>query len=124
VYLYGDRNKSSARDRYLVVSTDSAWCNIRKFVGVQLRRSSYRVRLSDCYKVSSSVSDNLRSVSQSPIDYASSDDEGGLDLDEPRQQMDVPIEDPPQPPDIPVVISDSPLENPDNYVYCFAAMCQ
>ncbi|KAJ8400992.1 hypothetical protein AAFF_G00389490 [Aldrovandia affinis] len=51
VYLYGDRNKSKARDRYLVTGVDGAWCNIRKFTGTQLRRTSYRVRLGDCYKV-------------------------------------------------------------------------
>lgn len=53
VYLYSDRNKSQARSRYLVLNTDGAWCNIRKFTGSQLRRGSYRVRLSDCYKVES-----------------------------------------------------------------------
>lgn len=33
IYLYADRNKSSARDRYLVVSVENSWCKIRKFVG-------------------------------------------------------------------------------------------
>ncbi|KAJ8378346.1 hypothetical protein AAFF_G00243660 [Aldrovandia affinis] len=51
VYLYGDRNKSKARDRYLVSGIDGAWCSIQKFTGSQLHRTSYRVRLSDCYKV-------------------------------------------------------------------------
>lgn len=55
VYLYGDRNKSKARDRYLVVGVDGAWCNIQKFAGSQLRRTSYRVKLSDCYKVEEST---------------------------------------------------------------------
>ncbi|KAJ8347455.1 hypothetical protein AAFF_G00199510, partial [Aldrovandia affinis] len=43
VYLYGDQNKSKACDRYLVTGVDDAWCNIRKFTGTQLRRTSYRV---------------------------------------------------------------------------------
>ena len=51
VYLHNDRNKSRARNRYLVVSVEQLWCNIRKFVGSQLRSTSYRVKLSDCYKV-------------------------------------------------------------------------
>ena len=51
VYLYCDHNKSRARDRYLVVSIDGAWCHIRKFVGSQLRSTSYRVKKSECYKV-------------------------------------------------------------------------
>ncbi len=53
VYLYSDRNKSWARSRYLVLSSDGMWCNVRKFMGSQLRRASYRVRLTDCYKVDS-----------------------------------------------------------------------
>lgn len=50
-YLYSDRNKSRARDRYLVSSVDGSWCNSQKFTGTKLRRTSYRVRLADCYKV-------------------------------------------------------------------------
>jgi len=51
VYLYSDRDKHRARDRYLVVSVDGDWCNIRKFAGDSLRKFSYRVKYSDCYKV-------------------------------------------------------------------------
>ncbi|KAL2096322.1 hypothetical protein ACEWY4_008470 [Coilia grayii] len=51
VYLYADRNKSKTRSRYLVISVDGAWCNIKKFAGSQLRQTSYRVRVADCYKV-------------------------------------------------------------------------
>ena len=51
VYLYSDGNKCRARDRYLVVSTEGNWCSIRKFTGAQLRNTSYRVKLSECYKV-------------------------------------------------------------------------
>ncbi|KAJ8396457.1 hypothetical protein AAFF_G00017630 [Aldrovandia affinis] len=70
VYLYGDRNKSKARDRYLVTGVDGAWCNIRKFTGTQLRRTSYRVRLGDCYKVEGppADSDPLRDCHASDVD--------------------------------------------------------
>ena len=51
VYLHTDRNKSCARHRYLVASVDGNWCNVRKFVGAQIRSSSYRVKSSECYKV-------------------------------------------------------------------------
>ena len=52
VYLYSDRNKCRARDRYLVVSiVDNTWCYLKKFVGNQFRNASYKVKLSDCYKV-------------------------------------------------------------------------
>ena len=57
VYLHSDRNKSRARDRYPVVSIDAPFCNIRKFVGSQLRSSSYRVKLSECFKVPSEIDD-------------------------------------------------------------------
>lgn len=55
VYLYCDRNKSCARDRYLVTSVEGDWCNIRKFAGSQLRALSYRVRRHECYKVPSTL---------------------------------------------------------------------
>ena len=55
VYLNGDLNKSSARDRYLVISVEGNWCNINKFRGTQLRNTSYRVKRSECYKVPSGI---------------------------------------------------------------------
>ena len=55
VYLHSDRNKSCGRNRYLVVSTEDNWCNVQKFIGSQLRNTSYRVKHSECYKVPSEV---------------------------------------------------------------------
>ena len=51
VYLYCDRNKSCGRDRYLVMSMDGAWCQYRKFVGSQLRSTTYGIKKAECYKV-------------------------------------------------------------------------
>ena len=51
VYLYMDGNKYHARDRYIVLTIEGEWCNIQKFVGWQLRSSSYRVKQSDCFKM-------------------------------------------------------------------------
>jgi hypothetical protein len=62
VYLFCDRNKSKARNRYLVVSTDLEWCQMRKFAGNQLQQSSYKVKKSECYRVPSSSFDPLYSV--------------------------------------------------------------
>ncbi|KAK3715784.1 hypothetical protein QZH41_018836, partial [Actinostola sp. cb2023] len=73
VYLYLDRNKSCSRDRYLVTSTEGIWCNIRKFTGSQLRKTSYRVKASECYKVPNHMSLN-RSSYRTP-QHDSSDDE-------------------------------------------------
>ena len=59
VYIVSDRSKSQARDRYLVTSIDNNWCYIRKFSGSQLRASSYKVKLSECYLVRGHVSTNV-----------------------------------------------------------------
>ncbi|XP_015778686.1 PREDICTED: uncharacterized protein LOC107356595 [Acropora digitifera] len=55
VYLISDKDKSRARDRYLVVSIDLTWCFVKKFRGSQLRATSYKVKLSECYAVPPSV---------------------------------------------------------------------
>ena len=82
VYLRSDRNKTTARPRYLVASVDGDWCNIRKFVGAQLRKSSYRVKMSQCLKVPVP----LPPMSRSP--QISEDEEP----DSPDTQPDVPPE--------------------------------
>ena len=55
VYLISDKDKSRARDRYLVVSIELPWCFLKKFRGSQLRATSYKVKLSECYAVPPSV---------------------------------------------------------------------
>ena len=57
VYLYSDGDKHRCRDRYIVVSTDGPWCNIKKFSGAQLRNASYRIKRTECYVVPSTISD-------------------------------------------------------------------
>ena len=47
VYLYSDRDKSRAHDRYIIVSIDGEWCFIKKFTGSQLRSTSYKVKLAN-----------------------------------------------------------------------------
>ncbi len=91
VYLYSDRNKSRARSRYLVISSDGMWCNVRKFTGSQLRRASYRVRLTDCYKV-----DSFPSVAGHCDDGAAS---------ESGEECEVPLAAPPSDPEIPLAIA-------------------
>ena len=55
VYLYLDRDKNRARDRYIVTNIDGTWCFIKKFTGSQLRATSYKVKLSECYAVPPSL---------------------------------------------------------------------
>ena len=49
VYLISDKDKSRVRDRYIVVSIDFPWCFVKKFSGLQLRATTYKVKLSECY---------------------------------------------------------------------------
>ncbi len=51
VYIHAERNKTHARPRYLVVSADKEWCQLRKFTGTQLRNTSYKVKIAECFKV-------------------------------------------------------------------------
>ncbi|KAK3751342.1 hypothetical protein QZH41_000834 [Actinostola sp. cb2023] len=102
VYLYSDRNKSCSRDRYLVTSTEGVWCNIRKFTGSQLRKTSYRMKTSECYKVPNHMSLN-RSSYRTPH-HDSSDDESATSGARPG---------PPELPEVPRGISIPPT--PHNY---------
>ena len=55
VYLKGERDKTKARDKYLVVSVCDQDCRIRKFTQSQYRAKSYDVKLTDCYLAASTV---------------------------------------------------------------------
>ena len=51
MYVKSDRDKSRARDRYIIVSIDGEWCFIKTFSGSHLRATSYKVKLAECYTV-------------------------------------------------------------------------
>ena len=92
VYLYADRNKTRARDRYLVVEITGSFCNVKKFVGSQLRSTSYRVKMSECYRVPSEVVNHRPPAPNRDADSSS-------DETPPTQP------EPPPPPIIPCAIS-------------------
>ena len=106
VYLYNDRDKHRARDRYLVISVDNDWCNIRKFVGNSLRKMSYRVKCSECYKVPVPVisQNNMNDHEESD---KNSDIEDDVTIEPRRHKVDYSMgaesltTEPPIPPDIP-----------------------
>ena len=112
VYLFSDLSKTRSRERYLVTSIEGRWCNIRKFSGVQLRNTSYRIKRTDCFKVESQVHSK-------PQDRSDSDGDGT----ECSEQLPTPSVSPPNRPDhivvpnrpdpivIPKVI-ESPAERP------------
>ncbi|XP_073234993.1 uncharacterized protein [Porites lutea] len=107
VYLHSDRNKSRARDRYLLVAIDPPFCDIKKFIGSQLRSSSYHVKLTECFKVPS----DLAGPSHPPRRCRGHDSD---DDDDP----DITPHPPPSLPDIPDAISASAqhLSNTPPYV--------
>ena len=80
VYIISDRSKSQARDRYLVTSIDNNWCYIRKFSGSQLRASSYKVKLSECYLVRGHVSTRIPTYRREVVDSDDTDDIGPMTI--------------------------------------------
>ena len=91
VYIHSDRNKSRVRDRYLVTNVEGAFFNVRKFIGSQLRSTSYRIKKSECYHVPGDIA-----ATHSP---QRPDDSSG-DEEDP-----IPQTTPPAPPEIPCAIS-------------------
>ncbi|KAJ8344559.1 hypothetical protein SKAU_G00318880 [Synaphobranchus kaupii] len=89
-----------AKREVILGDVDPPFCNIRKFVGSQLRTASYRVRLSDCFKVPSDVSDEQ--CSPGPCLSDCSEDEDLLPEDGDLPPSSHP---PPLPPAIPAAIS-------------------
>ena len=63
MYLYSDRDKSKARDKYLVVDEDDNYVTTQKFTGLQFRSRKYRVKPTDIITVPS----NQLPVPHTPI---------------------------------------------------------
>ena len=98
VYLHSDRNKSKARDRYIVVQVEGTFCNLKKFVGSQLRNTSYRVKTSECYRIASDC--RISTPPEFEDDCSSTNDD--------EQDRSVTPILPPVPPPIPSAISIPP----------------
>ena len=102
VYLHADKDKNKARDRYIVVSIDGKWCFIRKFTGSQLRSSSYKVKLAECFHVPSYAFSHI-----TPPNHIEDDSEleyvVPADIAQPQDAHEIPQ--PPAPPDIPSIIA-------------------
>ena len=90
-YIHSDSNKSRARDRYLVTNVEGSFCNVRKFIGSQLRSTSYRIKKSGCYHVPGDLS---------AIHSPHRPDDSSGDEEDPNPQTT-----PPAPPAIPCAIS-------------------
>ena len=101
VYITSDSSKTCARDRYLVVSVDGLWCNIRKFTGSQLRSTSYRVKLTECYR----VPDQTASIPHLAHKCCSTDDSSSIDEELPPTTPSLSSQ-PQPPPPVPIELSE------------------
>ena len=116
VYLRQDRDKTKARDRYLVVNITDEICHIRKFTKSQFRSKLYEVKATDCYCIPQTV---LAQSPQGPIrgtlDLADSDSES---LPGPSESPHMPLyptaPNLPDQPLIPEAIASPPQERADD----------
>ena len=53
VYVYNDRSKISARQRYIVTNMDGKWITLRKFTNNLFSNKEYQAKLQEIYKVPS-----------------------------------------------------------------------
>ena len=51
VYLYNDRSKLTARNRYIVIRIEGQWATLRKFTERLLGTKDITAKLNECYKV-------------------------------------------------------------------------
>ena len=86
---------------YLVVSVDGLWCNIRKFTGSQLRSTSYRVKLTECYR----VPDQTASIPHLAHKCCSTDDSSSIDEELPPTTPSLSSQ-PQPPPPVPIELSE------------------
>ena len=77
--LWSQQDKSPRSLLTVVVEVTGPFCNVRTFVGTQLRSTSHRIKTSDCYRVPSELT-NLR-----PFDLI--DDVDSSPLTKPHQQV-------------------------------------
>jgi hypothetical protein len=107
VYLYTDKSKTQSRSQYLVVSVDGEWCLIKTFSGSQLRASSYKVKLTECYKIPVAAAPY-----QNKANTSNDDNESVMDDQYTMENYSKQIVDPP--PDRPEVPSILICENLDD----------
>lgn len=82
VFLVGEKDKTKAREKYLVVRVDTDLsCQLRKFTSSQFRSKVYTVPMSQCYLVQPTVlaqssQGPIRGQYSKPLDSDSDDDTG------------------------------------------------
>ena len=84
VHLYNDLNKTKARERYLVVSTEHPYLILRKFTDRHFRGPTYRVKKDQCFLVPGEFHPNVTSLHQRfPHDNSDEDEEETIVSNEP-----------------------------------------
>ena len=81
VYLYEDRDKNKARDKYLVCSIDGDTLHLRKFVKSQFRCREYLVPQSNCYPAQPLAQPHIHEQIRG-MDMTSSEEEPESDIEE------------------------------------------
>ena len=80
VYVISDKDKTKAREKYIVVSKSGDWCKIRKFTRNQYRSKIYDMKLSEVYPITRSYHNTKVPEESAPISHSSDSDE---QIDEP-----------------------------------------
>ena len=88
VYLYTDKSKTQSWSRHLVASVDGEWCLISKLSGSQLRASSYKVKLTECYKIPVAAAPHQNKANTSKDDNESYMDDQYTIENYPKQIVD------------------------------------
>jgi hypothetical protein len=98
VYLKCDKDKTKAREKYLVIAVEEPWCTVRKFTQTQFRSKSYTVTSSECYPVSPTILVHSKVGPIRGLDDVDSAEEDDICLLGPTQAVPEPAAVPPAPP--------------------------
>ena len=75
IYIKGDGDKCSGRDRYMISKIDGNWLYVKKFSGNLLRPNCYKAHRRECYVPRDNRLDPAHIVERGQFSSTSSDDE-------------------------------------------------
>ena len=55
VYLKPDRDKTKAKEKYMIINISDEWCQVRKFTKTQFRSKTYDMKISECLPITITV---------------------------------------------------------------------
>ena len=86
--MISDKDKTRAREKYIVVSKSGEWCKVRKFTRNQYRSKIYDVKLSEVYPITKSCHNTELPEEAVPLSHSSKSDEL---IDEPSVHCPSPL---------------------------------